>query len=161
MEIPENVTDAGARDCLQCTTALPNTERHLQVLTTPTVHLLIVASDIPEVVACDRKQSSCHRRTVRGADLDILLRTFAFLTLSLPFRHIMPVKVTIPGEATDLQKGGKNTFLGQKPFKRSRRSDLPYLEVIVIVRTVVEVLRLDHVDDRYQHTRVRFLDPVE
>lgn len=107
MEIAEDVPNARARNRLQCATALPHPEGHFQILSTPPVHLLVVAANVPEVIARYRKQPTRHRRTVRGTDLQILLRTFALLALPLALRHIMPIKVAVPGESTNLEVEAK------------------------------------------------------
>lgn len=105
MKVPEDVANARARNRLQRAAALPHPERHFQVFTAPPVHLLVVAANLPEVVPRDGKQPAGHRGAVRGADGHVLLGAFALLALLLALRHIVPVKVAVPGEATDLQGG--------------------------------------------------------
>lgn len=127
MKLPEDVSDARTGDRLYRAATLPDTEAHFEILSAPTVHLLVVAATLPKVVPVDREQSTGHRGTVRGTH--VLVAALALLPLPLPLvlRHIDPVKVSIPREAPDL-KG------------------------VVAVGGVVEVLRVDHVYDRHHNT---------
>lgn len=137
MELAEDVADARTGNRLDGAAALPHAERHLQVLAAPAVHLLVVAAHLPEVQAVHREEAARHRRTVRRTDLHVAwVLALRLLPPALPLRYVDPVKVAVPGEAADLER-------------------------VVAVGRVVEVLRVDHVDDGHDHTGPGLLDAVQ
>lgn len=135
MEVAEYVSNAGAGNSLDGAAALPDAEGHLQVLTTPTVHLFVVAAHFPEVATIYGKQSAGHGGTVCWTDLPLLL-ALASLALLLPLRQIDPVKVAIPLESADL-------------------------EGFVAICAVLEVVGIDDIDNGHQHASPRLLDALQ
>lgn len=135
MEVAEYVSNAGAGNSLDGAAALPDAEGHLQVLTTPTVHLFVVAAHFPEVATIYGKQSAGHGGTVCWADLPLLL-ALASLALLLPLRQIDPVKVAIPLESADL-------------------------EGFVAICAVLKVVGIDDIDNGHQHASPRLLDALQ
>lgn len=106
---------------------LPDAEWHFQVLTTPSVHFLVVAADFPEVLAVHGEQTAGHCRTICRTDFR-LLTTFFLYAFLLTLRNVDPVEVTVPRETT-------------------------HLEVSVAVDAVVEVFGIDDIDDWHQNAR--------
>jgi len=135
MKVPEYVSHAGAGNRLDGAAALPDAERHLQVLATPAVHLLIVAAHLPEVSSIHGEQSAGHGGTVGRTDLPLLL-ALASLALLLPLRQIDPVEVAVPLKSA-------------------------HLEGLVAVGAVLEVAGIDDIDDGHQDACPGLLDPLQ
>ena len=68
VEAPEDVADPAAGDGLQDAPALPDPERHLQVLPAPHLHLLVVAPELPESRPGYREQPPGHGGRPGGGD---------------------------------------------------------------------------------------------
>lgn len=69
--ISENVAKVGARRCDKSPTTCPNTERNLEVFTSPTIHFLIVRANLIEVVLVDGEKTTRHCwRIYRIRDLE-------------------------------------------------------------------------------------------
>lgn len=88
---PEDMTDMRTRHGFHAASAHPHPERQLQVLTAPTYHTRVIASNLPKVASIDRKQASGHgwsRSRITG------------LCPSLTF-ILFPGEVTRPREASD------------------------------------------------------------
>lgn len=121
MELPEDMTDSRTRNCLDSSAALPNSEGHFQILATPSIHFVVVAANLPEILPMNGQQTASHRRTIGGARFDISRFAFAPPSSLLAFAHIDPVKVTVPREAA-------------------------HLKVVVPIAGIVKVLCVDHID---------------
>ena len=68
VEAAEYVSHPRAGDGLQDAAALPHAERHLEVLSAPDLHLLVVGADLPEVLAVDGEEAARHGRRPRRRD---------------------------------------------------------------------------------------------
>ena len=62
VKAPEDVPNSAARDGLDRASALPHPERHFEVLAAPDVHLLVVGTDLPEVLPVDGEKAAGHGR---------------------------------------------------------------------------------------------------
>ena len=81
MEAAEYVAHPRAGDGLQHAAALPHAEGHLEVLSAPDLHLLVVGADLPEVLPVHGEEAARHGRRPRrrdaagaGATLVLVLR---------------------------------------------------------------------------------------
>lgn len=81
------ITNGGVETySFQPSSALPNAEGHLQILATPTVHLFIIAANVPEELPVDGEQATGHRWRLDWRQ---------FLTI-LGVLHVDPREMTRP-----------------------------------------------------------------
>lgn len=146
MELTEDVTNTTARYCLESATTLPNAETllredkivqllktvksqpyHLQILSTPAIHLFIITTDLPKVVARNCKQATSHCGAICRTYFNLVFAV-TFLSLSFSFRHVMPVEMSVPGKAADLIKR-KFQYLLSKNTSAREITSKPYPSV--------------------------------